>query len=141
MTKVDWVERYEYRVHWSEEDDAYLARVVEFPSLGAHGDTAAAALEELQTLVKGVVRDLKMSQELVPEPLALQKFSGRFLVRIPPELHRALAIEAAAAAVSLNQVALCRLATGHVNTESVSRSSTPSKARSKPRGQTRTATR
>ena len=31
-------EHYLYTVGWSEDDEAYVARVAEFPSLAAHGD-------------------------------------------------------------------------------------------------------
>ncbi len=38
------------------------------------------------------------NNEAVPEPLALRPYSGKFMVRVPPELHRQLAIEAAESA-------------------------------------------
>lgn len=47
--------------------------------------------------------------EVVPEPIATKHFSGKFMVRIPPELHRALAIQAADAGVSLNRIASAKL--------------------------------
>ncbi|MCL4860179.1 MAG: type II toxin-antitoxin system HicB family antitoxin [Caldilineaceae bacterium] len=53
--------------------------------------------------------ELQASGEPVPGPLATRQFSGRFVVRIPPELHRQLAIEAAEAGVSLNRLASARL--------------------------------
>ena len=31
------VERYTYRIEWSQEDGIFVARCVEFPGLGAHG--------------------------------------------------------------------------------------------------------
>jgi predicted HicB family RNase H-like nuclease len=45
--------------------------------------------------------------------LALKKFSGRFIVRVPPELHRRLAIEAAESGVSLNRLAADKLSRVH----------------------------
>jgi predicted HicB family RNase H-like nuclease len=41
----------------------------------------------------------------MPEPIATKQYSGKFLVRVPPELHRRLALEAAEAGVSLNRIA------------------------------------
>lgn len=38
----------------------------------------------------------------LPEPLAGQKFSGRFVLRVEPALHRRLAAKALAAGESLN---------------------------------------
>ena len=49
-----------------------------------------------------------LSQKM-PEPLASKKFSGHFMVRVPPELHRQLAMEAAEAGVSLNRLASDKL--------------------------------
>jgi predicted HicB family RNase H-like nuclease len=60
-------------------------------------------------LVAEVVSDLETTGEPVPEPLSTRPFSGRFLVRIPPELHRRLAIEAAEAGISLNRLASDKL--------------------------------
>jgi predicted HicB family RNase H-like nuclease len=46
----------------------------------------------------------------VPEPLAEKRYSGEFRVRIPPQLHRALALTAAEEGVSLNRLASAKLA-------------------------------
>jgi len=45
-----------------------------------------------------------------PEPLACRKFSGKFMVRVPPDVHRDLTVEAAEAGVSLNRLATVKLA-------------------------------
>ena len=45
-------EKYSYRVEWSEEDGAYLARVLEFPSLAAHGSSLEKAIGELKKAVR-----------------------------------------------------------------------------------------
>ena len=47
--------------------------------------------------------------EQVPEPIALKKFSGKFMVRLLPEAHKKLAIQAAEAGVSLNRLASAKL--------------------------------
>ena len=44
-----------------------------------------------------------------PTPLASRTYSGKFALRIPPEKHRELAIEAAEQHVSLNQLVVSRL--------------------------------
>ena len=41
----------------------------------------------------------------IPSPIANKNYSGKSLVRIPPEIYRTLAIQAAEAAVSLNRMA------------------------------------
>lgn len=60
-------------------------------------------------MVADVVVDLQANGEPVPEPLAAKKYSGRFMVRVPLELHRQLALEAAESGVSLNRLASDKL--------------------------------
>jgi predicted HicB family RNase H-like nuclease len=43
-------------------------------------------------------------------PLACRKFTGKFMVRVPPEVHRDLTVEAAEAGVSVNRLATVKLA-------------------------------
>ncbi len=49
------------------------------------------------------------SGESPPRPFALRRYSGKFLVRVPPETHRRMAIEAAEEGVSLNRLASAKL--------------------------------
>jgi predicted HicB family RNase H-like nuclease len=107
---------YLYSVVWSEEDKAFIGRVLEFPSLAAHGSTQAKALSEIRSVVQNVFDDLVESGEEVPEPLNRWSYSGKLNVRLPKYLHRQLAIEAAEEGVSLNQLITTKLAaTGWLN--------------------------
>jgi predicted HicB family RNase H-like nuclease len=45
----------------------------------------------------------------LPQPLGVKKFKGNLTLRIPPELHRELAIKSAEQGVSVNQYILSRL--------------------------------
>ncbi len=103
-------DHYTYRVTWSPEDDEHVGLCAEFPSLSWLAPTPGGALRGIRQLVSEVVADLNESGESVPEPLASRPYSGRFLVRVPPEVHRELAMEAAEAGVSLNRLAAARLA-------------------------------
>ncbi len=47
--------------------------------------------------------------EATPEPISLKRYSGRFVVRVPPQVHKKLAIEAAESGVSLNRLASSKL--------------------------------
>jgi predicted HicB family RNase H-like nuclease len=102
-------DRYTYRVSWSEEDQEYVGRCAEFPSLSWLAGTPEKALGGIRKVVADVVADLVANGEPVPEALASKSYSGRFLVRVPPELHRQLAIEAAEAGISLNRLASAKL--------------------------------
>jgi predicted HicB family RNase H-like nuclease len=96
-------EQYLYSVGWSEEDEAYVARVAEFPSLAAHGDTQEAALREIKKVVRAVLKELAAASGPIPEPYGKRSFSGRLNLRMPEYLHRQLVVEAAQQGVSLNQ--------------------------------------
>jgi predicted HicB family RNase H-like nuclease len=102
-------DRYTYRVTWSQEDGEYIGLCVEFPSLSWLAPEPEAALQGIRQVVADVVADMQASGETVPEPLAGKKYSGRFMVRVPPELHRQLALEAAESGISLNRLASDKL--------------------------------
>jgi predicted HicB family RNase H-like nuclease len=102
-------DHYTYRVTWDEEDGEYVGLCVEFPSLSWLASEPETALQGIRQVVADVVADLQANGELIPEPLAVRKYSGRFMVRIPPDLHRRLALEAAESGVSLNRLAADKL--------------------------------
>lgn len=102
-------DHYTYRVTWSEEDNEYVGLCAEFQSLSWLASDPEAALKGIRQVVSDVLAELQESGETVPEPLASKKFSGHFMVRVPPELHRQLALEAAEAGVSLNRLASDKL--------------------------------
>jgi predicted HicB family RNase H-like nuclease len=98
-------DHYTYRVTWSADDDEYVGLCVEFPSLSWLADTPETALKGIRDIVADVIKDMGGNKEKIPEPIAIKNYSGKFMVRIPPEIHRSLAIEAAEAGVSLNRLA------------------------------------
>lgn len=60
---------YHCNAEWSDEDSTYVARVLEFESLGAHSDNSKdEAIAELKGVVKFVLRDLAENGEHVPPP-------------------------------------------------------------------------
>ncbi len=102
-------QHYTYRVTWSPEDSEHLALCTEFPSLSWLAKTPEAALKGIQKVVTDVVADMQASGEPVPEALAEKSYSGEFRVRIPPMVHRQLALMAAEQGVSLNRLASAKL--------------------------------
>jgi predicted HicB family RNase H-like nuclease len=101
---------YTYRVAWSPEDGEHVATVAEFPSLSWLAPTQVEALRGVADVVHDVLADLTASGDPVPEPLSERTYSGRFVVRVPAEVHRRLAREAAEQHVSLNRLVSDRLA-------------------------------
>ena len=102
-------DKYTYRVTWSEDDAEYVGLCAEFPSLSWLAQTPEAALKGVRKLVGEVIADMHSNEEPVPEPIAIKHFSGKFMVRVPPDVHRQLAIKAAEAGVSLNRLASAKL--------------------------------
>ena len=105
-------EKYSYRIIWSDEDQEFVGLCAEFHSLSWLSKTQDGAFQGIRKLVSNVIKDLKKNHEAIPEPLATQQFSGKLLVRIPPDLHRELTIEAREAHISLNRYISAKLA-GH----------------------------
>lgn len=102
-------DRYTYRVTWSEEDQEHVGLCLEFPSLSWLAETPEAALKGIRKLVAEIVRDIRTQGESAPEPLAAKEYSGKFMVRVPPDIHRRLVLEAAEAGVSLNRLVSAKL--------------------------------
>ena len=103
------VEKYTYRVEWSEEDQLHIARCLEFPSLAAHGDTAEGALKEIEKVVEEVVVWMQEENEEIPQPFGLKRYKGNLTLRIPAEVHRNLSIKSAEEGVSINQYILSKI--------------------------------
>ena len=102
-------DRYTYRVTWSGEDGQYVGLCAEFPSLSWLASSPEKALRGIRKIVANVVKDMVANGETVPEPLSSRQYSGKFVVRVPPEVHRRLAIEAAEEDISLNRLVSAKL--------------------------------
>lgn len=103
------IKKYTYRLEWSEADNAHIARCLEFPSLAAHGKTPEKALKEIEIVVAESVKWIEEENGVVPEPLGSRHYKGNITLRVPPDMHRMLAILSAEQGVSVNQLILSRL--------------------------------
>jgi predicted HicB family RNase H-like nuclease len=102
-------DRYTYRITWSPDDQEYIGLCVEFPSLSWLAESLEASLDGIRKIVAEVVQDMSSKGESPPLPLSSKKFSGKFVVRIPPNVHRHLAIQAAEEGISLNRLISAKL--------------------------------
>jgi predicted HicB family RNase H-like nuclease len=102
-------EHYTYRVRWSPEDEAFVGTVAEMPSLSWIDELSDGAFGGIRDLVKSVIDDMLETGETPPQAFADRAYSGKFMVRVTPESHRQLVIEAAEQNVSLNRLAASRL--------------------------------
>lgn len=86
-----------------EEGGGYMARMPQFgDAIIGDGDTPEEALADLEEFKKERFRDFLEAGESIPEP-EREEYSGKFIIRVPKYLHRALAEEAKRNGVSLNQ--------------------------------------
>ncbi len=107
--KEPW-EQYTYRVFWSPEDEEYVGVCAELPGLSwLDKDPQTTFLGIRQAAREGIAL-LREHGDPIPEPLATRAYSGTFKVRIPPEVHRLLILEAAEQNVSLNRLVSVKLA-------------------------------
>ncbi|MFC1824534.1 type II toxin-antitoxin system HicB family antitoxin [Thermodesulfobacteriota bacterium] len=81
----------------------------EFPALSWLTKTPEAALKGIRKVVAEGVKIMEADGDPIPEPLSNKKYSGKFSVRIPPDIHRDLAIQAAESGVSLNRLVSAKL--------------------------------
>ena len=103
-------DKYTYRILWSEEDEEFVGLCAEFPSLSWLASSPDKALKGIRAVVKDCLSDMNKNKEEFPLPISTRKYSGKFMVRVPAEVHRHLAIEAAESGVSLNRIASAKLA-------------------------------
>jgi predicted HicB family RNase H-like nuclease len=102
-------DRYTYRITWSEDDREFVGLCLEFPSVSWLAKSPEAALKGIRRVVKKAVQDMENNGESPPPPISGRSYSGKFVVRIPPQVHRALAIKAAEEGISLNRLVSAKL--------------------------------
>ncbi|MUL81628.1 MULTISPECIES: type II toxin-antitoxin system HicB family antitoxin [unclassified Mycolicibacterium] len=101
---------YTYRAQWSPDEGGYLGLCLEFPNLWANGLTPHEAIAAVEKKVAEELAIIRAADDTPPESLTDHRYSGKFMVRIPPTLHARLTVEAAEQRVSLNQWVVQKLA-------------------------------
>ena len=93
-----------YAVELREEvDGTWTALVPELPGCVAAGETVAEAVGEVGSAIDAWIEAARTDGAPVPAPArGDDEYSGRFVVRVPKSLHRALAQRASREGVSLN---------------------------------------
>lgn len=102
-------DHYTYRLAWSVKDKEFIATVVEFPSLSWIAGTREEALDGLTALVIDVLEDMAAEGEEIPAPWDERTFSGKFNLRLGPDLHKKVALEAAERHESMNTYVIKQL--------------------------------
>lgn len=106
MKKSD-LERYVDMPHVIEikrsADGGFFVSIPDLPGCFSQAETTQEAYEMILDAKKAWIEVALEDGETIPEPSDERTYSGRILLRIPPELHFELAKKAALQEVSLNQ--------------------------------------
>ncbi|MEA5059764.1 hypothetical protein SDC9_143407 [bioreactor metagenome] len=93
-----------------DESGAYFhASVLELDGCQSTGITFKEAYDGLMEAMEGWIETKLENGFTIPDPIDNNKFSGKFVVRLPKSLHARLALEADREGVSLNQYTLYKL--------------------------------
>ncbi|MEL7086493.1 MAG: hypothetical protein AAGM36_18585 [Cyanobacteria bacterium J06597_1] len=63
------IDRYSYRVTWSDEDDAYAGQCLEFPYMSWMDESRAGALSGIRTVISDCIQDMEANGERTPKPI------------------------------------------------------------------------
>lgn len=95
------------RIEYDERDEIFVGHVLGVrDAISFHGNTVPALRQDFHNAVDHYLEVCKKRGE-EPE----QAYSGKLMLRVPPELHAAASIAAGAAGESLNQWAVKAIAT------------------------------
>ncbi len=97
-------------VEWSAEDSCFVGSAPPLIGRCCHGATEAAVLKQLTRIVDEWIRLAEQDGTPLPAAEHPESYSGRFVLRVPPPVHQALALKAKAAGKSLNAYCAERLA-------------------------------
>ena len=100
---------YTYRIFWSDEDGEWVGTAVEFPLLSCLDNEYLGAAQGIKDVVEEALKILKEDGKDAPQPIKLRKFSGKYALRMTPEQHARVTLEAAEQGVSINQLLVSRI--------------------------------
>jgi predicted RNase H-like HicB family nuclease len=95
--------RYLKLVEWSEKDGCFVGSAPPIIGPCCHGRTETEVMAQLSTIVEEWVAVLLADGHPLPAGTAGKKYSGQFVVRVAPELHKKASLKALARGESLNQ--------------------------------------
>jgi len=93
----------------TDSDGDYVAHLVELPNVSACGGTVEEAISELEIAWEAMKESYRKHGDDIPIAPTRKEYSGQFNVRVDKRIHRALAVEASRAGISLNALVAQRL--------------------------------
>ena len=106
MTLKDYMAvNYPLLLMYSKEDKVYFAEFPDLPGCSAHGKTPNEAIKKAEAVKKECIKHLIEFKQIVslPKDESEEEYSGKFVVRMEPELHRKLVEQAKFKGKSLNR--------------------------------------
>ncbi len=95
-------DRYLKIVVWSDEDQCYVGRCPGLMLGGVHGQNEAQVYQELCEVVEEWLEIHARDGMPLPAATAGRSYTGKFMLRINPDLHERLALKAVLDGDSLN---------------------------------------
>ena len=95
--------RYLKIVEWTDEDQCFVGRCPGLFFGGCHGQDETAVYRKVCKIAEEHVGDLLANKEKLPPATAGKTYSGKFVVRVGPDLHQKAAVKASVRGESLNQ--------------------------------------
>ena len=93
-----------------ESGHYFYGKILELDGCQSTGDTLEELYQSLNEAMEGYLEVRQENNMPIPVPGTADKYSGKFVVRLQKSLHQKLAIEAEKEGVSLNQLAVYKLA-------------------------------
>jgi predicted HicB family RNase H-like nuclease len=97
-------------VEWSDADECFVGSAPPIIGPCCHGDSEAEVMGRLSRIVEEWVEVMLSDGHPLPKGTAGKKYSGQFVVRIEPALHKKASLKALARGESLNQFVSSALA-------------------------------
>jgi predicted HicB family RNase H-like nuclease len=108
-TKTPTVRDYVKLVEWSDEDQCYIGSAPPLIGQCCHGKNETAVYKELCQIVSEWIAIYEKDGKPLPAPTANREYSGKFMLRLDPQLHKYLALRAMQAGESLNGFVMKKL--------------------------------
>ena len=103
--------QYPITIH-SDPEGGYVAEIEELPGCMTQAETIDEAFRAIEDARQLWIKTAYDEGQDIPLPRDMKEYGGKFLVRIPKSLHRALTRAAKHEGVSLNQYVTSLLASG-----------------------------
>jgi antitoxin HicB len=108
MKKLDYYLNLNYPITIDKFTDydgkiKYVTEIPDLPGCSSYAEELEEALKKLEDAKISWI-EVSLARNLeIPEPVTENKFSGKFLLRIPAKLHKQLSVRASRESLSLNQ--------------------------------------